>query len=51
MLALESVARMLGYGKTWSGGGLRCKSEFTGVTCRNRSGHGFFLSRERRRSF
>ena len=43
----ESVARVLDYGTTWSGGGVRCTSAATGLTCRNRSGHVFFLSRER----
>ncbi len=47
----ESSAWVLGYGKTWSGGGLRCSSALTGLTCRNKSGHGFFLSRERWRRF
>ena len=45
------VAKVLGYGKTWSGGGIRCTSAITGVTCRNKSGHGFFLSRENWRAF
>jgi hypothetical protein len=45
------VARVLGYGKTWSGGGLSCMSAVTGLTCRNTSGHGFFLSRESWRQF
>ncbi len=44
-------AKVLGYGKKWSGGGIRCTSTTTGMTCRNKSGHGFFLSRERWRSF
>jgi hypothetical protein len=44
-------ARVLGYGKTWSGGGFRCTSAEAGLTCRNKSGHGFFLSRERWRAF
>jgi hypothetical protein len=45
-------ARVLGYGKTWSGrGGLSCRSAFAGMTCRNPRGHGFFLSRERWRTF
>ena len=44
-------ARVLAYGKTWSGGGFRCTSALTGLTCRNKSGHGFFLSRERWRRF
>ena len=47
----ETVARVLRYGKTWSGGGLRCTSALTGLTCRNTGGHGFFLSREKWRSF
>jgi hypothetical protein len=47
----ERDARVLGYGKAWSGGGITCRSAFTGLTCRNRSGHGFFLSRARWRRF
>ena len=47
----ESKARVLGYGKTWSGGGINCKSTFAGLTCRNKSGRGFFLSRESWRRF
>jgi hypothetical protein len=49
--AYEAVARVLAYGTTWSGGGLRCTSASTGLTCRNEDGHGFFLSRERWRQF
>jgi hypothetical protein len=45
------VARVLAYGKTWAGEGLRCTSAEIGLTCRNRDGHGFFLSRERWRAF
>ncbi len=51
VLAFEHLARVLGYGTTWSGGGLSCASAVTGLTCRNKSGHGFFLSRERWRAF
>jgi len=47
----KGVAQVLDYGKAWSGGGLRCTSAFKGLTCRNRSGHGFFLSRARWRRF
>jgi hypothetical protein len=50
-VGLKLGARVLGYGKTWSGGGLRCRSTFKGLTCRNKSGHGFFLSRAKWRSF
>jgi hypothetical protein len=38
---------VLGYGKAWKGGGLRCVSAFTGLTCKNKNGHGFYLSRRR----
>ncbi|HST25076.1 MAG TPA: DUF6636 domain-containing protein [Gaiellaceae bacterium] len=34
----------LHYGKTWSAGGISCKEATSGLTCRNRSGHGFFIS-------
>lgn len=44
-------ARVLGYGKTWSGSGLRCTSGFKGLTCGNKSRHGFFLSRAHWRRF
>jgi hypothetical protein len=50
-LGLQVGARVLGYGKTWRGSGIRCTSATAGLTCRNRSGHGFFLSRERWRTF
>jgi hypothetical protein len=51
LVGLQLGARTLGYGKTWSGGGLRCSSAVTGLTCRNASGHGFFLSRASWRRF
>jgi hypothetical protein len=44
-------ARVLAYGRSWRGGGIACTSRRTGLTCRNRRGHGFFLSRARWRSF
>jgi hypothetical protein len=47
----ESTARVLGYGKTWSGGGIRCTSALAGLTCHNKSAHGFLLSRAHWRSF
>jgi hypothetical protein len=46
-----SIAWILGYGESLSVGGVRCASAMTGLTCRNKSGHGFFLSREKWRSF
>ena len=33
------------YGTTWRHGAFACDSEAAGVTCRNRTGHGLFLSR------
>jgi hypothetical protein len=42
---------ILRYGKTWRHDGFTCVSRTTGLTCKNLAGHGFFLSRERSRSF
>jgi Family of unknown function (DUF6636) len=47
----ERMASVLGYGKMWSGGGITCRPALAGLTRRNRSGHGFFLSRARWRRF
>ena len=47
----DQRAPILAYGRTWSRGGLSCVSRTTGLTCRNRDGHGFFLARERWRVF
>ena len=47
----QSTAKVLGYGASWHGAGLRCTSELKGLTCRNPAGHGFFLSRAHWRSF
>lgn len=41
----------LAYGRSWRRLGISCSSRSDGLTCRNRSGHGFFLSRERQRIF
>jgi uncharacterized protein DUF6636 len=49
--AYDNRSPILGYGKTWKRGGLRCVSRTTGLTCRNRSGHGFVLSRKAWRVF
>ena len=35
----------LQYGGTWRQGAFTCSSRVTGVTCRNRNGHGLFISR------
>ncbi len=39
-------APVLGYGRTWRRGPFTCLSMRVGLSCSNRSGHGFFLSRE-----
>lgn len=36
---------VLRYGKTWRYRGFTCVSRVTGLTCKNRAGHGLFLSR------
>ena len=38
-------AKVIRYGTTWRGGAFSCKSSTSGLRCKNRSGHGFFLSR------
>jgi hypothetical protein len=45
--ALIPTSRVLRYGSSWSRGGFTCKSRVQGLRCRNRRGHGFFLSRAR----
>jgi hypothetical protein len=40
------TARVIRYGTTWRGGPFACKSRLSGLRCTNRSGHGFFLSRQ-----
>ena len=39
------------YGRSAQFGPITCQSERTGLTCRNQSGHGFFLSRRRQELF
>ena len=41
----------LAYGRSWTWRGFHCSSQTTGLSCGNRSGHGFFLSREAPRVF
>jgi hypothetical protein len=38
-------------GKTWGAEGIACTESPVGLTCRNRDGHGFFLSPSRWRVF
>lgn len=44
-------ARALAYGSSWKRKGITCTIEETGVTCTNRKGHGFFVSRAEQRLF
>jgi hypothetical protein len=48
---IEAKARVLAYGTRIRFGGITCASAITGLTCRNRSAHGFFLSRQRWRLY
>jgi hypothetical protein len=47
----DAKARVFPYGTTWRGGAFSCSSKTTGLRCTNRSGHGFFVSRERSFAF
>ncbi|SIT14928.1 hypothetical protein SAMN05421759_12134 [Roseivivax lentus] len=46
-----SQSSQMPYGRTEDFGGITCTSERTGLTCRNRTGHGFFLSRRVQRVY
>lgn len=41
----------LRYGRSWTAGGVTCRSRTAGVSCSTRAGHGFFLSRGRQSLF
>jgi Family of unknown function (DUF6636) len=43
---LSPGARVVRYGATWREGAFTCKSSTSGLRCHNRSGHGFFLSKQ-----
>jgi hypothetical protein len=44
--AVNRRAKPIPYGGKWSRGGFTCLSRKTGLRCHNRSGHGFFLSKQ-----
>jgi hypothetical protein len=48
---VQARARVLAFGTTIRLGRISCSSATSGLTCHNRSGHGFFLSRDRWRAF
>lgn len=43
--------KTLAYGKSWKRGPFTCISRVTGVTCRSRTGHGLFISRQSYRTW
>ena len=49
--AIDPHAKVLHYGQTWRHEGLSCTSRFDGLTCTNKSKHGFFMSRQSWRLF
>lgn len=48
---ISPEAKALPYGTRWKRKGITCGIEETGVTCTNRKGHGFFVSRVKQRVF
>jgi hypothetical protein len=48
---IEAKAKVLAYGRSTRFGRITCSSASIGLTCRNADGHGFFLSRQRWRTF
>ena len=48
---ISDQAKTLGYGNVWKGNGITCMSQETGLTCTNRKGHGFSLSRKKQGIF
>jgi hypothetical protein len=49
--ARDPRAPVLAYGRRWRKGPFTCVSRSVGLRCTNRSGRGFFLSRERSYTF
>jgi hypothetical protein len=49
--AKDPRAPVLAYGRTWRKGPFTCTSRAIGLRCTNRSGHGFFLSRQHSYTF
>lgn len=50
-IADPAKAKVLAYGRSVTLGGISCKSNRTGMSCRNKSRHGFTLARERQKIF
>jgi hypothetical protein len=49
--AIRPAYTTLAYGKSWQRGSFTCSSRITGVTCRNRTRHGLFISRQSYRTW
>ena len=49
--APDGQARVLGYGETLSRAGFSCTSQRSGITCRNKAGHGFTAARKAQKVF
>jgi hypothetical protein len=47
----SSPRRTLRYGDTWKRPGIRCTIRTSGLTCRNRDGHGFHIQKDHVRRF
>lgn len=47
----DPANRVLAYGRTFTRPGITCTSDTKGVTCTNRLGRGFFVSRANARTF
>jgi len=43
---VDRHAKVVRYGHRWKAGGFSCLSRKIGLRCTNRSGHGFFLSKQ-----
>jgi hypothetical protein len=48
---ISEQAKTLGYGNVWKDNGITCMSQESGLTCINRKGHGFSLSKKEQRVF
>jgi len=48
---VKKGSKTLEYGSKWKRNRIVCRSKTTGLRCRNRKGHGFFLSRDKWRKF
>jgi uncharacterized protein DUF6636 len=48
---IDKTLPVIGYGETWQRGDFTCKSEQSGITCRNADQHGFSLSRAKQQIF